>query len=232
MKLDLFNNLYESLKERNFVKKFMEELSESIENNTNEECKWYNLLENDLTIYNNKIISKYRNIMIKERDNILRKYAIETKQDGEMLYVYDINNNKNNTYNLCNCSVEEDYKVITKHIEELPKDTQLGSVLRKQGDILTLDIIATNVLKKEINTMIKETIEQQNIYLDTMRIEGHKYEAGEKYSGRIWLYDLDNAQDGGMEGIEEIEFPKDLYQDAKEGDLFIYTDGGYHFIKD
>ena len=65
-----------------------------------------------------------------------------------------------------------------------------------------------------------------------MRIEGHKYEAGEKYSGRIWLYDLDNAQDGGMEGIEEIEFPKDLYQDAKEGDLFIYTDGGYHFIKD
>ena len=78
----------------------MEELSESIENNTNEECKWYNLLENDLTIYNNKIISKYRNIMIKERDNILRKYAIETKQDGEMLYVYDINNNKNNTYNL------------------------------------------------------------------------------------------------------------------------------------
>ena len=232
MKLDLFNNLYESLKERNFVKKFMEELSESIENNTNEECKWYNLLENDLTIYNNKIISKYRNIMIKERDNILRKYAIETKQDGEMLYVYDINNNKNNTYNLCNCSVEEDYKVITKHIEELPKDTQLGSVLRKQGDILTLDIIATNVLKKEINTMIKETIKEQNIYLDTMRIEGHKYEAGEKYSGRIWLYDLDNAQGGGIEGIEEIEFPKDLYQDAKEGDLFIYKDGGYHFIKD
>ena len=232
MKLDLFNNLYESLKERNFVKKFMEELSESIENNTNEECKWYNLLENDLTIYNNKIISKYRNIMIKERDNILRKYAIETKQNGEMLYVYDINTNEKNTYNLCNCSVEEDYKVITKHIEELPKDTQLGSVLRKQGDILTLDIIATNVLKKEINTMIKETIKEQNIYLDTMRIEGHKYEAGEKYSGRIWLYDLDNAQGGGIEGIEEIEFPKDLYQDAKEGDLFIYKDGGYHFIKD
>ena len=227
MKLDLFNNLYESLKERNFVKKFMEELSESIENNTNEECKWYNLLENDLTIYNNKIISKYRNIMIKERDNILRKYAIETKQDGEMLYVYDINNNKNNTYNLCNCSVEEDYKVITKHIEELPKDTQLGSVLRKQGDILTLDIIATNVLKKEINTMIKETIKEQNIYLDTMRFEGHKYEAGEKYSGRIWLYDLDNVQGGGIEGIEEIEFPKDLYQDAKEGDLFIYKNGKY-----
>ena len=65
MKLDLFNNLYESLKERDFVKKFMKELSESIENNTNEECKWYNFLENDLTIYNNKIISKYRNIMIK-----------------------------------------------------------------------------------------------------------------------------------------------------------------------
>lgn len=30
-----------------------------------------------------------------------------------------------------------------------------------------------------------------------------------------------------MEGIEEIEFPRDLYDSAKEGDLFIYKNGTY-----
>lgn len=62
-------------------------------------------------------------------------------------------------------------------------------------------------------------------------MEGHTFEVGEKYSGRIWLYDLDNVQGGGIEGIEEIEFSKDLYQDAKEGDLFIYQNGKYEKSK-
>ena len=30
-----------------------------------------------------------------------------------------------------------------------------------------------------------------------------------------------------MEAIEEIEFPKDLYETAKEGDLFVYNNGEY-----
>ena len=75
--------------------------------------------------------------------------------------------------------------------------------------------------------MIKEKIEEQHKYLDSKRVEGHTFEVGEKYSGRIWLYDLDNVQGGGIEGIEEIEFSKDLYQNAKEGDLFIYQNGKY-----
>lgn len=104
---------------------------------------------------------------------------------------------------------------------------RFGSVLRKQGMEFVLDKDGTKSVGKEINTMIKEKIEEQHEFLNSKRVEGHIYEVGEKYSGRIWLYDLDNVVGGGIEAIEEIEFPKDLYQDAKEGDLFIYQNGKY-----
>ena len=75
--------------------------------------------------------------------------------------------------------------------------------------------------------MIQEKIMEQDKYLESKRVEGHIYEAGEKYSGRIWLYDVTNETDEGIEGIEEIEFPTDLYEGANEGNLYTYTNGKY-----
>lgn len=48
-----------------------------------------------------------------------------------------------------------------------------------------------------------------------------------KGSDRAWLYDITNENSHGMEEIEEINFPKELLQDATEGDLFIYENGKY-----
>jgi len=75
--------------------------------------------------------------------------------------------------------------------------------------------------------MIKEKIEEQMEYLESKRVEGHIYEVGEKGSGRIWLYDLNNTVGGGIEGIEEVKFLEELYQDAQEGDKFIFKNGEY-----
>jgi len=80
---------------------------------------------------------------------------------------------------------------------------------------------------KEMNTMIKEKIEEQMEYLESKRVEGHIYEVGEKDSGRIWLYDLNNTVGGGIEGIEEVKFPEKLYKNAQEGDKFIFQNGEY-----
>lgn len=234
MNLDLINNLFNNLKENEFVQNFMKELSEHLENNIGNNSntassvgEWNNLLSNDLTIDNQKVISKYRDEMLTERNNILQKYAENTKEDGEMYYIYNISENQKNSYNLSNCTVEKSNEVITKQIEELPEGVRLGSVLREQNGSFILDVEATKIVGEEINQMIQEKLKQQDEYLDSKRIEGHVYEVGEKYSGRIWLYDLNNNPNSGMEGIEEIEFPKDLYQTAKEGDLFIYKNGEY-----
>lgn len=191
----------------------------------NLDYKENNLFSDDLTLYGNKIIAKYRDEILTARSNILQNYAENTKNAGEMYYIYS--ENEINSYNLCICETEKNHEVITKQIEDLPKGANLGSILRKQGDEFTLDTEATQIVEEKINTMIKEKIEEQNQYLDSKRIEGHIYEVGEKYSGRIWLYDLNNVVGGGMEGIEEIEFPKDLYEIAKEGDVFVYKNGEY-----
>lgn len=235
MNLDLVNDLVNNLKENKFVQNFMKELSNYLENNiTNNskmgdsDDKWNDLFSDDLTLYNHKITAKYRDEMLIERSNILQNYAENTKEEGEMLYIYNTNTNERNSYDLCSCSLEKSHEVITKTIEELPEGTQLGSVLRKQGENFILDQEATKIVGEEINTMIRNKIEEQNQYLDSTRIEGHTYEVGEKYLGRIWLYDLDKVDGGGIEGVEEIEFPKDLYETAKEGDLFVHQNGEYH----
>ena len=182
-------------------------------------------MADDLEIDDKKIISKYKSEMLLERTNILQNYALKTKEKGEMYYIYDIN--EENSYNLCICKQSESHKVITKKIEDLPEGTSLGSVLRKKGEDFILEKEDTKIIENQINNMIKEKIKEQNNYLDSKRIEGHIYEADEKYLGRIWLYDLNNKVGGEIEGIEEIEFPKNLYETAKKGDKFIYRNGEY-----
>ena len=234
MNLDLVNDLFNNLKENKFVQNFIKELSNYLEktlitNNqiSKENNTWNNLLADNLEIGSKKIISKYKNEMLLERTNILQNYASKTKDKGEMYYVYDINSGEKNTYNLCICEPSKSHEVITKKIEDLPKDTNLGSVLRKQGNDFILDEKDTEVIGNQINNMIKEKIKEQDQFLNSQRIDGHIYEVDEKYSGRIWLYDLNNKANGGLEGIEEIEFPKDLYDSAKKGDKFIYQNGEY-----
>lgn len=223
MRLDLINSLFNSVKENKFVKNFIRELSNKLENDS----EFHNLLLDDLVLYNKKITAKFRDKMLIERNNILQNYAKSIDNNKELLYVYDISKFSPDSYNLCACNTEKRNEVITKQIKELPKGVTLGSVLKKQDIGFVLDTEETKIVGEKINAMIKEKIEEQQKYLDSKRIDGHTYEVGEKYSGRIWLYDLNNDVKGGMEGFEEIEFPEDLYETAKSGDLFIYTLGKY-----
>ncbi len=238
MDLDLVNDLSNNLsKENDFVQNFIKELSSFFKNNgTNntenisEDSSWNNLISNDLELYNKKIISTYKDEMLIERSNILQNYAKNTKEEGEMYYIYNTSTNDDKSYNLCVYSNDRSNGIITKKVEELPQGATLGSVLRKQKGNFVLDIEGTKNMGKEINNMIKEKIEEQGKYLESKRVEGHIYEVGEKNSGRIWLYDLNNKVNGGIEGFEEIDFPENLYEIAKERDVFTYINGTYEKI--
>ena len=228
MNLDLINEVFNNLKENKIVQNFIKELSNYLEKNINNNSKlnyeWNNLLSDDLVLYGNRITTKYRDEMLIERNNILQKYAENTKEKGEMYYIYNISTSEKNSYNISILKENQSNEVITKSIEELPEESSLGSVLRKQGNNFILDVETTRKVQEEINNMIKEKIEEQNKYLNNKRINDHIYEVGEKYSGKIWLYDLTNVTGSG---IEEVEFPKELYESAKEGDKFIYKNGEY-----
>lgn len=234
MNLGLVKDLFNNLKENNFVQSFMKELSNYLENTitnttriSDNDFNFNDIHLGDLTLYGEKVIVRFRDKMLTKRAEILQRYSENSKEKGEMYYIYDVNSSDSNSFNLCICEPGKSHEVITKTKAELPEGVTLGSVLRKQDIVFVLDNEGTKSVGRKINTMIKEKIEEQHEFLNSKRVEGHTYEVGEKYDGRIWLYDLDNAKGGGIEGIEEIEFPKDLYQEAKEGDLFIYQNGKY-----
>ena len=222
MNLDFVNELLNNIKENKVVQNFIKELSNYLEQNTSNN-KWINLISDDLSINNKKIISKYKNKMLIERNNILQNYAKKTLQEGEMYYIY--NTSEKNSYNLSNCAKSNE--VITVSANNLPEGAELGSVLRKKENSFIIDMEATKSVGEQINKMINKTIQEQDKYLESKRVEGHIYEVGEKYMGRIWFYDLNNSTSIGKEGIEEIDFPKELYDSAKEGSQFLYKNGSY-----
>ena len=155
MNLDLINNLFNNLKENKIVQNFMEELSNYLENNvannsnlSANDYKWNNLISDDLTLYDKKIITKFKNKMISQRNDILQNYAENTREAGDMYYIYNTSENERNSYNLCICKPEKSHEVITKSIEELPEGASLWSVLRKQGENFVLDYEATKSVVK------------------------------------------------------------------------------------
>lgn len=229
MNLDLINNLFNNLKENKLVQNFTKELSNYLEKNSSNNSftnNWVDLSLDDLTLFNTKITTKYRDEILIERNNILKNYANCITENKDMFYIYNISSNKNNCYNLYNCKTNE---ILTESLDNLPTGSELGSILIKSSDGLSLDLEATQVVSSQINSMIMEKIEEQKQYLSDHRINGHIYEVGEKSSDRIWLYDL-NSIDGTSDGIEEVDFPQDLYESAKEGDLFVFMDGSYQYL--
>lgn len=232
MNLDLVNDLFNNLKENKFVQDFIKELSNYLEKNLSNSNfnigsnSWINFTDDDLTIFNTKITTKFRDEMLVERNNILQNYASQIDSNDDIFYIYDISSNNKNSYNLYNCKTNE---IVTKSIDDLPNGSELGSVLTYKSGNLILDNDATETLENAIISMVKDKIFEQNEYLSSHRIEGHIYEVGEKASGRVWLYDLDSV-DGGSDGIEEIEFPQELYDRVSENDMVVFKDGSYRII--
>lgn len=202
------------------MKNFISELENHLS-----DCKWNNLISNDLVLYGRKIITKYKDQMLTQRQQILQDYANSTSNPDDLYYIYNTSSKAKDSYNLCLCN-KGNSPVITKTTNELPEGSTLGSILRKQGESFKLDLEATRFVGAKINQMIQEQIRKQDKYLEKRRIEGHLYEVSEKYSGRISLYDITDVS-VSQEELEEIDFPADLYESAKEGDLFLFKNGTY-----
>lgn len=233
MNLDLVNDLFNNLKENKLVQNFMKELSNYLEKNLSNNNfsigsnSWIDLSNDDLTIFDTKITTKFRDEMLVERNNILQNYAKNINNADDIFYIYSINSNNKNSYNLYNCRTND---IVTKSIDDLPNGSELGSILSYKSGSFILDNEATEMLRNEIVSMIKDKIIEQNDFLSNNRIEGHIYEVGEKSSGHVWLYDL-NSVNGGSDGIEEVEFPAELYDRIDENDRVGFRDGEYNIVE-
>ena len=226
MNLDRVNELVNDAKNNKFVQNFIKELQNYIEKSSHTN----NFEKGDLGLVSSiedKLITKYRDKFKIERSDILNNYSKETPNQGEMFYIYSLNSKLENSYNLCICKEGQIHTVIEVNKNELPEDATVGSVLRKNGENYILDNNATEEIARKLNNMEDALLEEQAQFLESKRIEGHIYELSEKNSDRVWLFDITDSNALNTEAVEEIEFPKELLKNTKEGDKFVYKNGEY-----
>lgn len=214
MKLDLNNDIANNT---NLVRNFIKELQDYLERKV------------DISLINpthngNKIITEFRDKMYIQRRKILNDYAKQTIDKGQMYYIYDKNSKLEDGYNLCICEEEKSHIIIEANSNILPNGATIGSVLRKFEGNYILDNEATKDVSERIEKMKDELLKKQTEFFNRKRIEDHIYEVSEKGNDRVWIFDITNNSD---EALEEIDFPKELLQNAKVGDLFIYKKGEY-----
>ena len=224
MNLDIFNNLINKAKENNIVENFLNELNNYLENNLSKSD------DNELSllqkIYNTgKVTVEYRDKMLLERENILENYAKETKSKGTMYYLYN-KDTEDNKYHISICEEGNSRVVIEAEKNELPKGAGVDSVLRKVNGKYVLDVEATRIVNEQISEMVDNLLNEQTRSLKEWRKEGHLYTVTENTGDRVWLLDSTYDSQNGI-CVDDVEFPKELLDVAKEGTVFRYINGEY-----
>lgn len=216
MNLELINDLLNKVKENNIVQNFIKELGTFLEENQEKEIS---LLEK--TQKENKVTVEYRDKMSVERRKILENFAEKTQEKGPMYYIYD---KSNNYYLVSICEKAKSNEIIKISENDLPKETKVDSILRKQNEKYVLDIETTKEITEQMDKRFNELLEEQTKKMQAQRIEGHLYEFVEKSADSIWLLDKNNNT-GNV--FEEFEFSHQTFENAKQGDTFKYINGQY-----
>lgn len=219
---DFLNNIKENLTNKgensdfsNSIDNFIEELTEKLAENNNNQVD----IVSKITSENNMTL-RSENGIIKARNNALKEYA-ESK--GETIYF--ILNKIPGTDDYRVMKIEENTtKTTNVNKNELPEGAELNQVLRIQDGQYQIDMEGTKIIQNEIYQKAEEIIEEQNNEIEEYKKEGHIYIVTEDTNNRIFLWDTTEKPD---KEIEEINFPEDLLNIAKEGAKFIYENGTY-----
>lgn len=233
--LNLENSVFNNLKENEFVRNFINELSDYLKNNFDHKEDDVPIIEDILSNNNLTTVNK-RSIIWNEEDVIL-KYAEKMKNDNPMYFVKDskkaywLNNKehyKNDVYAILKVQNNEIQELeISK--KDMPKDVGVNDVFIIENGHYVVDIIATKELREEIIKMANEIINKQNMKLDEHRKEGHLYMVTEEVGNNRFLRDVTNYS---KIEFEEIDIPKELLEKATEGMILKYTNGKYEFYSD
>ena len=214
MSLNFFNNLKENLEKNDNLSQitdsigdFINKLAEALKNSTdaNEELDIVTQISSS-----NKLSVASENELMKERINVLNNYA---KNNGETFY-FIFNKVKN----------EDKYRVWKF---SNGKRTNVNSILKVTDGKLVTDKEGTNIVISKIKEMADEIIEKQNKKIEDYKKEGHTYLVTEDINGRVFLWD--STEKPSYE-IEDVYFPEELKNKAKEGNSFLYQNGTYTHI--
>lgn len=228
MGLDFFNNLKENLEKNDTLSKIVDGVSEFI-GELSEALQKGESANNDIVTQianSNKLTTASENTITQIRKDVLQEYANNTKEEGTLYFVFNKVNGEDKyrvwEYNGSNRTKTE--------IEgkDLPEDAQVNSAMRMKNGKLITDKEATQEILNEINNRAKEVIERQNKQIEDYKKEDHTYLVTEDSNGRVFLWD---STEKPKNEIEDVYFPEELKDKAKEGNKFLYQNGTYVYVE-
>ena len=94
--------------------------------------------------------------------------------------------------------------------------------------IIVYGLIEKNKVYDTFLEGAKEVIERQNKQIEDYKKEGHTYLVTEDTNGRVFLWD---STEKPKKEIEDVYFPEELKDKAKEGNKFLYQNGTYVYVE-
>lgn len=227
--MDLFRELKENLEKNNTLSKLTNGVTQFIRE-LNEALQTEGIIGKDIDIVtqitsNNKLSIASENELNKARTEILQEYANKTKDQGSLYFIYNKVKEENN-YRVWEINNDT---IIKKEIDKnnLPAEANVNSALRINNNQFVLDEEATKYISEKIRNRANVIIENQNKKIEEYKKEGHTYLVTEDINGRVFLWD---STDKPKYEIEDVNFPEDLKNIAKEGNSFRYQNGTYVHI--
>ena len=227
--MDFFRELKENLEKNDTLSKLTNGVTEFIGELT-EALQKEGIIGKDVDIVtqiasSNKLSMASENELNKARTEILKEYANETEERGSLYFVYNKVKGEDNyrvwEFNGNNITKKEVNK------NELPKDVTVNSAMRVDNNEFVLDVEATKSISEKIRNRANIIIENQNKKIEDYKKEGHIYLVTEDINGRVFLWD---STEKPKYEIEDINFPENLKNIAKEGNSFRYQNGTYVHI--
>ncbi len=227
--MDFLNNLKESLSKNESLSKitetisdFIEELSGALKNNTNNDTDIVTQIASS-----SKLTLASENSIIKARNEVLSEYASKTEEQGALYFVYKKSEGEDN-YIVWEYNSDKRTQIEVEK-KELPEGANVNTIMRMQDGNFVIDQEATKEIINEIEEKANEIIEKQNQEIEDYKEEGHTYLVTEDIDGRVFLWD--STEEAKYE-IEDVYFPEELKDKAKEGNSFLYQNGTYNYISE
>lgn len=227
--MDFFRELKENLEKNDTLSKLTNGVTEFIGELT-EALQKEGIIGKDVDIVtqiasSNKLSMASENELNKARTEILKEYANATEERGSLYFVYNKVKGEDNyrvwEFNGNNITKKEVNK------NELPKDVTVNSAMRVNNNEFVLNVEATKSISEKIRNRANIIIENQNKKIEDYKKEGHIYLVTEDINGRVFLWD---STEKPKYEIEDVNFPEQLKDKAKEGNSFLFKNGTYVHI--
>ena len=225
------------LKESDFVQNFIMELSNKLQNNTQNNLEYENkeipIIDNILS--ENKLTTGNANSIRWKLGDVILEYSNENFNNNSMYFIKDnkktywLNNKENYNNDVYTVLRVENNKIeeIEINKDDIKKDIGVNDVFTIENNEYVIDNNATKEIQEKITNMSKEIIDKQNMNLEKHRKEGHFYMVSEELGNNRFLKDL--TDDAKVE-FEEVSIPSDLLEKATEGAVLKFINGNYEFF--